>query len=203
MIASICVQLVTPTRVCVDDTDVRHWQIARMVIPGACRTVRSPPRPKPSTASPSRSAVTAGRTSDSSSSRPTPQKSGFSARNVRLPVVVVLERILGTNVFCHAVSPQRIGQGRGPRRREHALVLDRHMQLQKLLVAAPCSDITVDHPILFPVPVQRVFHVVVIAQPIAFHDVQFIRIGAPNRSIMAYLRSVLTPTASITSVSPS
>jgi hypothetical protein len=40
--------------------------------------------------------------------------------------------VLGTNHFRELVVARHIGQGRGPRRREDALVFNRHMELREL-----------------------------------------------------------------------
>jgi hypothetical protein len=68
--------------------------------------------------------------------------------------------------------------------------------------AADRGDATGKQPVLFYVSFDRVFHVVVIAQPIAFDQMQSLVYGVPNRSIIAYGRSVLMPMVSITSISP-
>src|SRR5436853_7004983 len=52
--------------------------------------------------------------------------------DVRVFVAVIFVRILGTDAFRYLVGSRHIGQGRGPRRREDAFILDRHMQLQEL-----------------------------------------------------------------------
>src|SRR5258708_10700326 len=91
-------------------------------------------------------------------------------RHVRVLVVVILVRIFGADSLRYLVGPRHISQRRAPGRREDAFILDRHMQLEEL-AAVLAEDITVKEPILSSVPVECVFHVVIIAQPIAFHDV--------------------------------
>src|SRR5580692_7145064 len=57
----------------------------------------------------------------------------LGARNVGVAVVViVLMDVVGTHGFRRSIRSRHIGQGRGPRGREDALVLDRQMQLQEL-----------------------------------------------------------------------
>jgi hypothetical protein len=89
-----------------------------------------------------------------------------SARNVGLfPGIVVLIAVFSTDHFRPCVGPWHISQGRGPRRREHALIFDRHVQLQEL-ASVLAEGIAVEQPILPYVPLDRVFHVIVFAQPI-------------------------------------
>src|SRR5205809_6048424 len=92
------------------------------------------------------------------------------ARSIGVAVVVIiLMKVVGTDGFRRNIRPRHIGQGRGPRRREDALVLDRQMQLQELAPVV-AEDIALEQPVLFFVPLDGVLHVVVFAQPIAFDD---------------------------------
>src|SRR5258706_376676 len=86
-------------------------------------------------------------------------------------VLKILMKVFRTGGFRHNIRSRHIGQGGGPRRREDALVLDRHVQLQELAPVV-AEDIAVEQPILFFVPLDGVLHVVVFTQPIAFDDMQ-------------------------------
>ena len=86
-------------------------------------------------------------------------------------VVIILTEIFSTDVFRQDGRSRHIGEGRGPRRREDALVLDRHVKLQELAPVV-AEDIAVEQPILIFVPLDGVLHVVIFAQPIALHDMQ-------------------------------
>src|SRR5260370_31544388 len=63
--------------------------------------------------------------------------------HVRVFVVVVLARIFGTDPFRYVVGPRHISQGRGPGRREYAVILDRHVQLQELATVL-AEDIAIE-----------------------------------------------------------
>src|ERR1700681_2890895 len=57
----------------------------------------------------------------------------LGARNVGVAVVVIiLMAVFSTDDFRQNIRSRHIGQGRGPRRREDALVLDRQVQLKEL-----------------------------------------------------------------------
>ena len=94
------------------------------------------------------------------------------ARSVGVAVVVIiLVEVFGTDGFGIDTRSRHIGQGRGPRRREDALVLDRQVQLQELAPVLT-EDITGYQPILLFIPLDGVLYVVVVTQPIAFDDMQ-------------------------------
>src|SRR5215471_15582136 len=71
------------------------------------------------------------------------------ARSVGVAVVVIiLMEVFSADAFRHNIGSRHIGQGGGPRRREDALVLDRHVQLKELAPVV-AEDIAVEQPILF------------------------------------------------------
>src|SRR6516225_2840751 len=88
----------------------------------------------------------------------------LGARNVGVAVVVIiLMAVFSTDDFRQNIRSRHIGQGRGPRRREDALVLDREVQLKELAPVL-AVDIAGRQPILFYVPLDCVFHVIVFAE---------------------------------------
>ena len=73
----------------------------------------------------------------------------LGARSVGIAVVVIiLMEVFSTDDFGKNTRSRHIGQGRGPRRREDALVLDRQVQLQELAPVV-AEDIALEQPILF------------------------------------------------------
>jgi hypothetical protein len=65
------------------------------------------------------------------------------AGNIGLVLVIILGAVFGADSFRQLVGPRHIGQGCGPGRREHAYILDRHVQLQEL-AAMPAKDVAVE-----------------------------------------------------------
>src|SRR6185503_4309682 len=83
--------------------------------------------------------------------------------DVRVLVVVILVRIFRTDAFRY-FRRWHIGQCCGPRGGEDAFIFYCHMKLHEL-AAVLAEDIAVEQPIFLLVPLERIFHVVIGAQP--------------------------------------
>src|SRR4051812_36990988 len=93
-----------------------------------------------------------------------------SARDVDVLLIKSMD-VFSTDGFPQNRRSRYVGQGRGPRRGEGALVLDGQVQLQEF-AAMPAEDVAGHQPILFFVPFDSVLHVVVVTQAKAFDDMQ-------------------------------
>src|SRR5215467_7927497 len=92
-------------------------------------------------------------------------------RHVGVLVVVVLVLIFGANGFLPLAAAGPIGDGRGPRRGEDAIVLDGEPDLEEL---APVIRVEVasNALVLLGVALEALFRVFVIDEAIALHDMQ-------------------------------
>src|SRR3954469_10166321 len=94
----------------------------------------------------------------------------LGARDVDVLLIKSMD-VFSTDGFPQNRRSRHVGQGRGPRRREGALVLDGQVQLQEF-AAMPAEDVAGQKPILFFIPFDSVLHVVVVTQAKAFDDMQ-------------------------------
>src|SRR5580692_2104661 len=94
-----------------------------------------------------------------------------SSRDLRVLVGIVFMPVFGADNLPPFRGIERIGYGRGPRRREGALILDREMDLQVVAGVIEIERALVTHKLLVA-SFQRTFRGFVIEQRVAFHHVQ-------------------------------
>jgi hypothetical protein len=108
--------------------------------------------------------------------------------------------------FLPLAAAAPMGNGRRPGHRQGSLILNRELELQ-ILAPVIAVDVHRRTEILFRVLFQALFGLFVREHTIAFHDLQRLARpcfhAVPYGSSIANGRSVLVPTVSITSVSPS
>src|SRR5579871_6107 len=79
-----------------------------------------------------------------------------------------------------------MGDGRPPGRRKGALVLDRELKLQMLAAIIAVNREDLNTAILFRVPFQAVFRVLVVEQPVSLHDVEGGSVGRAEIAVRAF-----------------